>query len=457
MTMTRRLWIRGGRVISPADGLDRELDVLVEDGLIVALAPGIAVEAAETLDARGLVVSPGFVDLHVHLREPGGEESETIATGLAAAVAGGFTAVCPMPNTRPVNDSPEATQAMIEKARQAGLARIFPIAAASIRSEGEELTDFAALQTAGAVAFSDDGRPVKTPGLMRQALERARALGMVIIDHCEDLTVSAGGAINAGAIAVKLGLKGVPNASEDVCVARDLALVAETGARLHIAHISTAGAVEMARAAKARGAPVSCEVTPHHFTLTDEDVERYGASAKMNPPLRTARDRDAVLAGLVDGVIDAIATDHAPHSPRLKSQPLATAPFGVTGLETALGLAITRLVEPGLIDLICLINLMSVRPAQILRLPLGRLRPGELADLTVFDPKREWTYRAAEGKSKSRNSPFDGWKLRGAVIATIVGGKIVYRAAGAPTAGFDRLPGLTAGTPALHSGHSEGS
>lgn len=449
-----RLIIRGGRVISPADGLDRELDVLVEDGVIVAIAAGISGDGAEAFDACGLIVSPGFIDLHVHLREPGGEESETIETGLAAAVAGGFTAVCPMPNTRPVNDSPEATRAMIDKARRAGLSRVFPIAAASFGSEGKELTDFAALQAAGAIAFSDDGRPLKTPELMRQALLRSQSLGMVIIDHCEDPAVSAGGAINAGATASNLGLKGIPNASEDVCVARDLALAAETGARLHIAHISTAESIDMVRMAKAQGVPVTCEVTPHHFTLTEEDVARYGASAKMNPPLRSVADRDAVLSALADGTIDAIATDHAPHSPRLKSQPLATAPFGVTGLETALGLAVTRLIEPGLIDLSGLIRLMSTQPAQVLDLPFGRVRAGAQADLTLFNPTHEWTYRAAEGKSKSCNSPFDGWKLKGMVMATVVNGEIAYCAT--PT-GFDRLPGLTAGMPALHKGHSEES
>lgn len=453
-----RLLIQGGRVVSPTDHLDGAADILCVAGGVLTIAPPGKIPAAEVdeiFDASGLIVSPGFIDLHVHLREPGGEESETIETGLAAAAAGGFTAVCPMPNTRPVNDSPAATQAMIEAGRRASRVRVFPIAAASYGSEGETLTDFAALRSAGAVAFSDDGRPLKTPGLMRQALSRAHALDMVIIDHCEDPSVSAGGAINAGETALKLGLKGIPNASEDLCVARDLALAAETGARVHIAHISTLGAVELVRAAKAKGVPVTCEVTPHHFTLTDEDVARYGASAKMNPPLRSAADRDAMLHALANDVIDAIATDHAPHSPRLKSQPLAAAPFGVIGLETALALAITRLVEPGFIDLSRLVELMSVQPARILGLPYGRVCVGAPADLTLFDPKQEWTYRAAEGKSKSRNSPFDGWELKGKVAATIVDGEIIYRAA--PATGFERLPGFTAGTPDLQRGHSEGS
>lgn len=428
------LLIHGGRVLSPADGLDGTLDILVEGGLIGhigQIAPHSpsqgAPRADETLDASGQIVSPGFIDLHVHLREPGGEESETLATGLAAAVSGGFTAVCPMPNTHPINDNPELTRVMVEKARRLGLARMFPIAAVTIESGGGELTDFAALKSAGAVAFSDDGRPVKTSGLMREALERARALDTAIIDHCEDLSVSAGGAINGGDVAAKLGLKGIANASEDVCIARDLVLAAETGARFHVAHLSTATGVEMVRMAKARGMQVTCEVTPHHFTLTEDAVAAYGTSAKMNPPLRSARDREALLKGLSDGTIDAIATDHAPHAPRLKAQPLATAPFGVTGLETALGLAVTQLVEPGRISIGRLIELLSSQPARILNLPLGCLRVGGPADITIFHPKHKWTYRASEGKSKSHNSPFDGWALKGVATVTIVEGKIVYR------------------------------
>ncbi len=423
------LLIQGGRVISPEDGLDDVVEIKIESGVIAEIGHNLLLPQrdGQTLDARGRVVSPGFIDLHVHLREPGGEESETIATGLAAAVAGGFTAVCPMPNTQPVNDCQEITRSILEKAHEAALARVFPIAAASERSEGERLTDFSALAAAGAVAFSDDGRPLKTRELMQRALEQASALGLPVIDHCEDPALSAGGAINAGAVAARLGVKGIPNDSEDECLARDLELARATGGRLHLAHLSTAGAVERTRAAKRNGVRVSCEVTPHHFTLTEEAVVDRGVDAKMNPPLRTARDREAILAGLADGTIDAIATDHAPHAPSLKSRPLAAAPFGVTGLETALGLGLTQLVEPGRISLLRLIELLSSRPARILGKPLGRLRVGGAADITIFDPHAEWTYRASEGKSKSRNSPFDGWKLKGIVTATLVGGKIVYR------------------------------
>lgn len=421
--------IQGGRVISPEDGLEDQLDVLVEDGIIRQIGRAIP-PADEVIDARDQIVSPGFIDLHVHFREPGGEDSETLETGLQAAVAGGFTTVCPMPNTRPVNDNPALTRTIIEKAGQLRLARVLPIAAASPGSNGEQLTDFAALREAGAVAFSDDGRPLKTAELMRLALQEASSLGMLVIDHCEDPALTAGGVINQGDVTERLGLKGIPNASEDVCVARDLGLAHETGAHVHLAHLSTVGAVEMVRAAKRNGVRVSCEVTPHHFALTDDAVAKYGSNAKMNPPLRSARDREAILEGIVDGTIDVIATDHAPHSPALKSRPLDEAPFGVIGLETALGLAVTELVEPGKISLMRLVELLSSRPARILNLPLGRLRAGEIADITVFDPRREWMYHAREGKSKSRNSPFDGWKLKGAVTATIVSGRIAYRRAG---------------------------
>ena len=420
------LLIKGGRVLSPEDNLDGELDILVEEGVIRRIAPGLTEPADETLDARGQVVAPGFVDIHVHLREPGGEISETLETGLAAAVAGGFTTVCPMPNTKPVIDRPELVHSTIEKARHLGLARVYPIAAVSMESNGESLVDFKALVAAGAVAFSDDGRPVKTAGLMRRAMENVREIGMPIIDHCEDPSLSFRGVMNEGGEARRLGLRGIPNCSEDVCVARDLIVAESTGAHLHVAHVSTARAVEMVRVGKRRGTRVTCEVTPHHFTLTDEAIAEHGTHAKMNPPLRSAKDLEAVLVGFADGTVDCVATDHAPHAPELKAKGFADAPFGVTGLETALGLAMTRLVHPGRISLSHLITLMSTNPARIISQPLGRLQVGGAADITVFDPNLEWTYRAAEGRSKSRNSPFDGWKLKGAATATVVAGRVVY-------------------------------
>jgi len=420
------LLIQGGRVVSPANDLDAPLDLVVEEGLIREIGPGLGRRADRVVDARGQVVAPGFVDLHVHLREPGGEDSETLEAGLAAAVAGGFTAVCPMPNTSPVNDRVELTRALLNHASRIGLARVFPIAAVSMGSEGEALTDFRALTAAGAVAFSDDGRPVKTAGLMRNAMESARELGVPVIEHCEDPSLTAGGVVNEGPVADKLGARGVPAASEEVCLARDLVLAEATGAHLHVAHLSTTGSVELVRAARRRGIHVTAEVTPHHFVLTDDAVLQYGTNAKMNPPLRSARDVDAVLGGLIDGTIDAVATDHAPHASLLKARALSEAPFGVTGLETALGLAMTFLVHPGRISMGQLVTFLSVNPARIINRPLGRLAVGSAADVTILDPDRDWVYRVEESRSKSRNSPFDGWKLKGCVKATIVAGKLEY-------------------------------
>ena len=422
------LLIKGGRVLSPEDNLDSTSDVRIEDGLIREIGPNLAGEADEILDARGNVVAPGFVDIHVHLREPGGEASETIETGLAAAVAGGFTAVASMPNTKPVIDQPALVAEQIAKARRLGLARLFPIAAVSMASQGESLTDFAALVKAGAVAFSDDGRPVKTAGLLRRAFKLSRDLGVAISEHCEDPSLSAGGVINEGPVAVRLGVHGIPSSSEDVCVARDLVIAEATGGHLHVAHLSTARALDMVRQAKRRGLRLTCEVTPHHFALTDEAVLAHGSNAKMNPPLRSAVDVEAIRAGIVDGTIDAIATDHAPHSADLKAKPLeAGAPFGIIGLETALALALTELVHTGIISMWHMISLLSANPARIINQPLGRLRVGGAADVTVFDPNLSWTYRASEGRSKSRNTPFDGHTFRGAVTATIVTGRVVYR------------------------------
>jgi dihydroorotase len=423
------LLIKGGHVLSPADGLDGEFDILVEGGVVKEIAPGLAAAADETVEARGRVVSPGLVDMHVHLREPGGEISETFETGLRAAVAGGFTSVCAMPNTQPVNDRAETTRLVIEQTRRLGLARVFPIAAVSMASQGESLTDFKALVGAGAVGFSDDGRPVKTAGLLKRAMVQARELGVPVIDHCEDLSLSVGGLINEGEAAGRLRLKGIPPCAEDVCVARDLIVAEATGAPLHVAHLSTARAVEMVRVGKRRGIRVTAEVTPHHFALTDQAVLEHGTNAKMNPPLRSQKDVEALIEGLADGTIDAIATDHAPHAPELKQKPMDQAPFGVIGLETALGLALTRLVHTARISLAKLILLMSTNPARIIDQPLGRLRVGDAADITVFDPNGEWIYRAAEGRSKSRNTPFDGWTLKGIVAVTIVGGEVVFRTA----------------------------
>jgi dihydroorotase len=316
---------------------------------------------------------------------------------------------------------------MIDKTQRLGLARVFPIAAVSVRSAGEELTDFAGLVAAGAVAFSDDGRPVKTAALMKQALEKAQGLAVPVVDHCEDTNLSAGGVMNEGPVSRRLNLKGIPTSAEEVCIARDLDLAEATGSHLHIAHVSTGRGLEMVRAAKRRGVRVTCEVTPHHFTLSDETVAERGTNAKMNPPLRSLSDVEALRAGIADGTVDALATDHAPHAPELKQKPIASAPFGVIGLETALAISLTELVHPGRISLWHLISLLSAGPARVVHKPLGRLRVGGEADITLFNPHLEWTYEAAQGRSKSRNSPFDGRKLKGAVTATIVAGKLVYR------------------------------
>ena len=424
------LLIKRGHVISPEDQLDGELDVLIEEGMIRRIEPQISVAADEVLEAAGQVVSPGFVDIHVHLREPGGEISETLDTGLAAAVAGGFTAVCPMPNTKPVIDRPELVRAMIEKSQRIGLARVFPIAAVSMGSQGESLADFHALAAAGAVGFSDDGRPVKTAGLLKRALDVARGLKVPVMDHCEDASLSALGVINEGQVSRQLNVRGNPGTSEDVCVARDLVVAEAMGAHLHVCHVSTSRSVELVRLAKRRGIRVTCEATPHHFTLTDQAVLEHGTNAKVNPPLRSAQDVEAVVAGLQDGTVDAIASDHAPHAPQLKAKPLGSdAPFGLIGLESALGLALTQLVHTGKISMWHLTSLMSTNPARIINQPYGRLSMGATADITIFDPQLEWTYHAATGRSKSRNSPFDGWNLKGAVIATVVGGRVVYRRA----------------------------
>lgn len=422
--------IAGGNLIDPATGENSGKNILIENGHVAAwLKESDAVpEGAEVFDATGLVVAPGFVDLHVHLREPGQEYKETIASGAAAAVAGGFTSVCCMPNTKPINDNAAITRFIIEQARRAGLANVFPIGAVTKSSDGSELAEIGEMKAAGAVAISDDGRPVPNAGMMRRALEYAKDFDLCVVDHCEDKSLSQGGAMHEGRMSLMLGLKGMPAEAEEIDAVRDCVLAEMTGARIHIAHISTRGAVEAVRRAKEKGLNVTAEVTPHHFTLTDEIVEGYDTNTKMSPPLRSREHLEAVLEGIKDGTIDAIATDHAPHHADEKSLEYDSAPFGITGLETAIGLACTKLVHTGIISLQRLVEMFSTNPARIFNLQdRGTLKVGSIADVTIFDPELEWTFRAAESKSKSKNTPFDGWQFVGAPVATIVGGRIVYR------------------------------
>ncbi len=377
-------------------------------------------------DASGMVVCPGLVDVHVHLREPGQEHKETIASGARAAAAGGFTAVVAMPNTDPPIDSPASVGFVLAEGVRAGAARVYPTGCITVGQKGEQLTEIGELVDAGAVAITDDGRPVMSAAVMRLALEYAQTFDLPVAVHEEDLTLSRGGAMNEGIIATRLGLTGIPNAAEDVMIARDLLLAQLTGGRLHVQHVSTRAGVEMIRAARARGVRVSAEATPHHFTLTDAAVERYATDAKMNPPLRSEADRDAVVEGVRDGTLDVIATDHAPHHYDEKEQAFEDAPNGIVGLETALGLVLTELVAKGVIDLTGLVERMSCAPARAMGLPGGTLRRGAAADVTVFHPELEWVVDAARFESMSRNTPFRGWTLRGRAIRTIVGGRTVW-------------------------------
>ena len=419
------LLIKNGRVLDPANRTDATLDVLLEDGRIAKVGPGLSAAGAETFDAAGLIVAPGFIDLHCHLREPGQELSETIETGTRAAAQGGFTAVCCMPNTNPVNDSASVTRGIVERAAAGGAVRVWPIGAVSIGSKGEALAEIAAMKDAGIVAVSDDGKPVATARLMRQALEYCDALGLPVIDHCEDASLFAGGVMREGVRSVRLGLKGIPAQSESICAGRDAELAVLTGARLHVAHLSTRGALDHVREAKRGGAPVSCEVTPHHFTLTDEDV-RYDTNYKMNPPLGSREDRDAIVEGLADGSVDAIATDHAPHHPASKEVEFDRAPFGIIGFETALALGLSELVHRGKISLMRMVELFTTGPARVLGIE-RKIAAREPGDLTIFSTEHEWTFRAAESPSKSRNTPFDGRSFRGAPMATFVAGRQVWR------------------------------
>jgi dihydroorotase len=453
-----KLLIKNGHLIDPAVQENTGMNVLIEDGRVAAwLKPGDAApEGCEVFDAAGLLVAPGFIDLHVHLREPGQEHKETIASGCAAAVAGGWTSVCPMPNTTPVNDNAAITRYMIEQAEHAGLANVFPIGAITKSSDGAELAEMGEMKAAGAVAVSDDGRPVPSAGVMRRAMQYAKDFDLPVIDHCEDRSLSAGGVMHEGRVSLLLGLKGMPALAEDIDAVRDIILAKETGAHIHIAHVSTKGAVEAVRRAKNEGINVTCEVTPHHFTLTDRavagiyvqkparergrnsDVEgsaltnvrasAYDTNTKMAPPLRSEEHLEAVIEGIKDWTIDAIATDHAPHHHDEKALEFDRAPFGITGLETAVGLAFNELVHKGIVSLERLVELCSTNPARIFKLEgRGTLKPGSVADITLIDPELKWTYRNSDSRSKSRNCPFDGWDFTGRAVATFVGGRLVYR------------------------------
>ena len=422
------LLIKNGRVIDPASGHDAVADVWIEDGLIKGVGAGLSHASAEVFDASGLIVVPGFIDMHVHLREPGFEHSESIESGARAAAAGGFTSICPMPNTAPVNDSPTVTTYIIEKARRHAVVNVFPIGAITRGSQGEELAAIGSMRQAGAVAISDDGRPVMNAQLMRRAMEFARSFGMPVINHCEDLHLSAGGDMHEGVESVRLGLRGIPGSSEDVMVARDILLAEVTGARYHVAHISSRHSVEMVAFAKLKGLPVTSEATPHHLTLTDAGVIPYDSNYKMKPPLRSASDVNAVVEGVVNGAIDAIATDHAPHAGSEKMQEFEKCPFGIIGLETSLGIALECLVHSGKISIVRLVELFTVNPARILGLQRGTLAPGAAADVTIFSTELRWTYDVNKSFSKSRNTPFDGASFRGGPVATIVNGQIVWQA-----------------------------
>jgi dihydroorotase len=416
--------IKNGRIIDPANKVDEKLDLLVFQGKIVRLGkPGsIPPDGSEVIDASGKLVVPGLIDMHVHLREPGFEYKETIATGAAAAKAGGFTSVCCMPNTNPVNDNRSITEFILSQARDAG-ARVYPIGAITKGSKGEELAEMGELHSAGCFAVSDDGKPVMNAAIMRRALEYSKIFDMLVISHCEDSALAAKGVMNEGIVSTELGLRGIPRAAEDVMTARDISLAEFTGGRLHIAHVSTSGSVGMIRAAKARGVKVTAETCPHYFSLTDEAVRGYNTMAKMNPPLRTADDIAAIKQGLKDGTIDVIATDHAPHAADEKAGEFDYAPFGIVGLETALGLTL-KLVDEGILPLTEAIRKLSVNPSAILKIEKGTLSAGSVADLTIIDLNLEWTVKASEFKSKSKNTPFDGWKLKGRAVQTIVGGRL---------------------------------
>jgi dihydroorotase len=423
-----KLLIKGGTIIDPSQGMEEVADLFVENGQVSEIGRDLQVESAEVFEAGGLMVSPGFVDLHVHLREPGEEYKETIASGVKAAVAGGFTSICAMPNTKPVNDNAAITLYILEKAREANLANVFPVGAITRGSLGEELAEMAEMKSAGAVAVTDDGKPVMNAQVMRHAMEYAHDHDLVVADHCQDTCLSAHGVMHEGRYSTLLGLKGMSGSAEDSQVARDIMLSDITGARVHIMHISTARAVDLVREAKRKGLPVTCEVTPHHLALTDARVLGFDANTKMNPPLRSEDDRLALIEAVADGTIDAIATDHAPHHADEKMLEFDRAPFGVVGLETALGTVLEVLYHSGKVPLRRIVEMLTIGGAKVFSLPRGTLQKGATADITIFDPNRQWTVDPAQFKSKSRNTPFTNWQLHGKILATFVGGREVFRA-----------------------------
>lgn len=423
----KALLIHGGTVIDPSSGRNELADVRIEDGKIAAVGMNLRGNDAETFNAAGCIVAPGFVDMHVHLRDPGFEHSETVETGSRAAAAGGFTTVCCMPNTNPINDSAVVTNYILDRARRTAIVKVHPIGAITKGSLGEDLASIGSLKRAGVVAISDDGRPVMNARLMRRAMETARSFGLPVINHCEDLNLSAGGDMHEGFESVRLGLRGIPSCSEDVMVARDILLAEVTGAQYHVAHISTRHAVAMVAFAKSKGLPVSCEVTPHHFALSDAEMAPYDSNYKMRPPLRCGVDAEAMIEGIVSGVVDAIATDHAPHPGSEKMQEFERCPFGIIGLETAIGLSLEKLVHPGHITLEHMVRLFTTGPSRILGLESGTLSPGAAGDVTVFSTDRIWRYDVNHSSSRSRNSPFDGHAFRGGPVATVVDGVVVWR------------------------------
>ena len=429
--MSRSLLLRGGRVVDPSQALDSPGDLLIAGGRIESVGGPVDIgsrDDVDVVDCSGLVVAPGFIDVHCHLREPGREDVETIATGARAAAAGGFTAVCAMPNTDPVTDNQAAVGFIIRQASLARAARVYPIGAISVGQKGESLAEFGEMVGAGAVAVSDDGKPVASAHLMRTALEYARTFGIPVADHCEEPTLARGGAMNEGVMSTRLGLKGIPAEAEEIMAIRDILLARRTGGHIHLCHMSTRGSVELIRWGKERGILVTAEVCPHHLSLTEDAVEGYNTNAKMNPPLRGAADVEALREAVRDGTIDVIATDHAPHHYDEKEREFADAPNGIIGLETALAVNITWLVAPGIIDVPLLVERMSCAPARLFKLPGGTLRRGSDADVTAFDPKQEWVVEPSRFRSKGRNTPYSGMRLTGRVHVTVVDGRVIYRA-----------------------------